>query len=438
MQYAAARDYVRGLIRRGIKYDLAKIQRLTDLLGHPERDVRWIHVTGTTGKGSVCATLEGLMRGAGHKVGLFTSPHLVGIRERFRMDGVEVSEERFAAVVERLKPAIDRMADEPMGPPTFFEICTAFAFCWFQEEAVDVAIAEVGLGGRLDATNVITPEVTVISNVGMDHPKTLGPTLAHICRAKCGIIKRGIPLLCGVDQPDLRAIVEQTCLEREAPLHWFDQVASIGDVTLTEQDGTTFELALHDEQAHYLLSTPLIGPHQAVNAAMALVAARLLPEDLRPAPATWPAGLRHTWWDGRFQILSRNPTVVIDGGHNVEGVETLVRTWRALYGDRRAQLVAGFSGDKTLGSIIEMLRPFADRFIFTKSENYRAAEPEMLAETVRAWPDPPDHVVVPSPAEALAEARRAAGPEGIVLVTGSLYLLGAVLAAERGVTDEAM
>ena len=432
MNFQKARDYIRGLIRRGIKYELSKIQRLTELLGHPERQLRWVHITGTNGKGSTAATMAALLRGQGHKVGLFTSPHLVSIRERFRVDDDDANEEDFVNIVKELKPAIEQMEGEETGAPTFFEICTAGACIHFLQKGVDVAIAEVGLGGKLDATNIIMPEMTIITNIGWDHPKTLGPSYEQICEQKCGIIKKEIPLLCGITQPNLREMVKKTCAEKEAPLHWLEDEVKVENIALDQDKGTSFDLTVIKSGETHRLTTPLHGAHQTSNAAIAIAASRLLPEDLRPAPGNWNRGLAHTRWEGRFQIYDKEPLVIMDGGHNVDGMKTLVKTWQGLFKNRKAQIVAGFSGDKAVPKILNMLKPFTERFIFTKSENYRAAEPNRLLELAGEMEESPPHIAIDHPGKALKEARQAAGADGIVLVTGSLYLLGAVMACERG------
>ena len=431
MNYIEARDYIRGLIRRGIKYELNKSKRLLELLGNPQDQLKWVHITGTNGKGSTAATVEGLLRGQGLKTGMFTSPHLVSIKERFRVNGEDADEGKFASMVEKLKPAIEQMEGEPEGAPTFFEICTAGAALYFLEEQVDVAIAEVGLGGRLDATNVILPHVSVITNIGWDHPKTLGPTLEDICREKCGIIKKDTPLVCGITQPELRKIVEATCKEKNAPLYWLDEICTISDIAVREGEGTTFHFEMEKVDACERLATPLYGRHQALNAGAALCAVSLLPECIRPAVDTWQDGLDYVRWAGRFEIEDSTPPVIYDGGHNIDGITTLVKTWEELYPRKQAHIVAGFSGDKTAHTILEMLAPIARSFIFTKSENYRAADPQMLLEVATQLGLEMPCSIELDPCKAFADAKSAARRGGIVLVTGSIYLLGAVKAGEN-------
>jgi dihydrofolate synthase/folylpolyglutamate synthase len=440
MNYVEARDYIKSLIRRGIKYELSKSKRLLEILGNPEKKLKWIHITGTNGKGSTAAHSEGLLRGGGLKTGLFTSPHLVSMRERFRVNGEDIPEEKFAALVNRLRPAIEQMENEPEGCPTFFEICTAGAALYFLEEKVDVAIAEVGLGGRLDATNLIMPEVCVITNIGMDHPKTLGPTLADICREKCGIIKENIPLVCGIVQPDLRKIVNEYCERLHAPLFWLDEICEVSDISVVEREGTTFHFETNREAFETedgplceRLATPLLGAHQALNAAAAICAVMLLPENIRPGADTIQDGLDYVRWACRFEIISDSPLTVFDGGHNVHGIETLVKTWKALYPQMKAHIVAGFSGDKSSAEILKMLAPFADSFIFTKSENYRAADPDMLLEMSKGLDLNVPCSVEKDPFSAYEQARKLARRGGSILVTGSIYLLGAVL---EGMEDQ--
>lgn len=428
MDFRQAHAYVSGLIRRGIKYELSKIRRLLELVGNPHEGLRWIHCTGTNGKGSTVAMLEGLLRGRGLRVGLFTSPHLVSMLERFRVDGDDISEEAFARHVTTLQPAIEAMASEETGPPTFFEICTALACLYFVHEGVDVAVAEVGLGGRLDATNVVRPMVGIITNVAMDHPKTLGPTLEHICREKCGIIKSGVPLVTGVREPGLLAIVEDTCREREAPLHVLDREARVERVTTSLDEGTSFDWCVGDE-APQRLTTPLVGFHQARNAALALLAARLLPGEFRPSRDGLNRGLALTRWAGRFEVIGRSPLVICDGGHNVDGLTALRVTWDHVMKGTKAWVVAGFSGDKSIGECVDLLAPVTRGMVLSRSDNYRAADPAHLVDEVRRRMPGVTVEVEADPGRALVRARDLAGAEGTVLVTGSLYLLGNVLAS---------
>jgi len=430
VDYKQAHAYIKGLIRRGIKYELSKVTRLMEHLGNPHRQLRWVHITGTNGKGSTAASLEGVLRGLGSSVGLFTSPHLVCMRERFRVDGVDITESEFAATVSAIAPAIDSMSCEAGGPPTFFEICFAIACRFFLDRGVDVAVAEVGLGGRLDATNIISPDVCVLTNVSIDHPKTLGPTEQDICREKCGIVKSGVPLICGVEQANLREQIALVCKERSAPLHWFETDA-VGAVELSPTKGTSFRVRLGDET--FAAQTPLIGEHQALNAALALHIARLL--DAKSfCPAHAVGGLELTRWDGRFQLSSREPITIFDGAHNPEGARVLEKTLRCVFPDTKVQLVCGFSGDKTFSAMLETLSPHIDGIFVTKSENYRAADPEDVVRLVGRSISPSVPVrSVDVPGRALQEAREAAGVDGLVLVTGSLYLVGNLLAYEQSV-----
>jgi len=395
-----------------------------ELLGNPEKKLKWVHITGTNGKGSTAATVEGILRGRGLKTGLFTSPHLVSINERFRVNGEDATELQFVSMVEKLKPAIEKMENEPMGAPTFFEICTAGAALYFLEEKVDIAIAEVGLGGRLDATNVIEPEVSVITNIGWDHPKTLGPSLEDICREKCGIIKKNTPLVCGITQPELRDIVKEFTKKQDAPLYWLDEMCEVSDLLVREREGTTFHFEMKDESLCERFATPLYGEHQALNAACAICATSLLDNNLDGEIIQ--EGLDLVTWKGRFEITSYDPVTVFDGGHNIDGIKTLVKTWETLFPRMKAHIIAGFSGDKTSAKALKLLSPFASSFIFTKSENYRAADPDKLLAISSKLELDVDCSVEYDPVSAYKKAVKLTQRGGSVLVTGSIYLIGAI------------
>ncbi len=437
------REYIYGFIRRGIKYNLEKITRLMELLGDPHEKLQWIHVTGTNGKGSVCAMLESMLAGKGLRTGVFSSPHLVDVNERFRIDGAPADDDTLEEVLRRLDPAVRRMEEEP-GVPSFFEITMAVATLLFEGEGVDAAIAEVGLGGRLDATNIIHPLAAVLTNVSLDHPKTLGGTLSNICREKCGIIKRGVPVISGVEEEELRRIVREEAKRRgasslyEVPsLTRIEGIRTSRDPESPSGVSTTFTLEMErygPEGPPWRgeVRVPLAGAHQARNASVALAAIGMLPERLRPPIDEAVRHLGRTFWPGRFQICTSvrggMPEVVLDAGHNAAGLESTTATWKAVYGDEcRPVVLVGFSADKDVARLLGLLERISDCFVCTASGNYRAIPAEEL-ERLALEVLPGDEVRSALLPDALRTALELGGERSVpLLICGSLYLLGEVI-----------
>ncbi len=381
-------------------YNLDRMRRLVDALGHPERAFRSLHVAGTKGKGSVCHMAEAILREAGHRTGLYTSPHLVHMRERIRLDGRPVSEREFVRAMNRMERALRRLR------PTYFETMTAAAFVIFAARRVDYAVIEVGLGGRLDATNVITPVACAITTIDYDHQDKLGRTLAEIAREKAGILKPGVPV---VSSPQRPAALREIRRLGEPRIPIIRATAGKGVIKLTLA-GSGVRCTLR-----------ALGIHQAANAgtAVALVeaaGARVTPGDVRRALA----GVR---LPGRIEVVRQRPWIVVDSGHNPVAARALAEAIRRWPPGRRTILVFGASGDKDARRMLRSLGA-ADLAVFTRASGPRAADPAGLA---RLWGRPA--LVVEDVAAALEVARAVARPDDRVVVTGSFYVAGEALAA---------
>jgi dihydrofolate synthase/folylpolyglutamate synthase len=318
-------DLLQNLFPRltgGIRWGLERTERLLAFAGDPHRSYRVIHVGGTNGKGSVAAQLDSVLGHAGHRTGLYTSPHLCTFRERIRIDGDAIGEQALLDAAAVLWPALEREA------PSFFEATTAIAFLALARAGVDVAVVEVGLGGRLDATNVVQPDATVLTNVSLDHVQLLGPTVSDVAREKAGIIKRGVPVITSESGSSAAAIFEETAAAVAAPLHVVSG-ENVTDVRCT-LTGTSFGTR-GTPWGDLALTTPLLGPHQAVNAALAVHALGMLPEPLRPTLTDVRAGIARTRWPGRLQLewIAGVPWL-FDVAHNVAGVEALTTALHAL------------------------------------------------------------------------------------------------------------
>jgi dihydrofolate synthase/folylpolyglutamate synthase len=414
MSYEEAVQYLYSLQKYGIKFGLSKTSNLLKSFGNPHVGQKYVHIGGTNGKGSVAAMVESILMGSGLKVGFYSSPHLVRFTERFRLGGKEISPETVAKLVGEVREAVD-----PREPPTFFEFITAMALIHFAREKPDLSIMEVGMGGRLDATNVVRPLATVITNVSLEHQAFLGARLLQIALEKAGIIKAGVDVLTAVTQPSVVRLFEKICRERGAPLH------RIGEDIHIRAKGSRFNYYGLD---HVLkdLEVRLLGRHQRKNAALALAVVEiLLRKGFRVTEAEMKAGLKAPRWPGRMQIVSRNPLVMLDGAHNPAAMKTLMRSVADVK-YRRLILVLGVMADKDIPKIVRAIVPSADHVICTRPEYNRAAQPETLMRA--ASPLWKGGEVSPNLPEALKRAAALAAPEDLILVTGSLFTVGEAMA----------
>lgn len=413
--YRESLEYLYGLQKFGIKFGLNSTENMLAKVGDPHRKLRFIHIAGTNGKGSTAAFLSAILRMHGFKTGLYTSPHLVRFTERFRINDQEVSAERMLSVFEKIRATLDETQ-----LPTFFEVTTAMAFLYFAEEQVDWVIAETGMGGRLDATNVIDPEVCAITNVAFDHQEFLGQTLTLIAREKAGIIKEGVPLVTGATQPVVQGVLKTTCMRKKAPLYRLKS-----DFRVRRNANGSFQY--HGLQRQWnALHIGLNGPHQMSNAALALAVAEVLEKkgSLSLDDEIVKRALVDVKWPARLEVLDRNPLMVLDGAHNPQGAESLRDALKESFTYDRLHLVIGIMADKDIRGILRRLLPLAETAIFTQPRYSRAAKAEELRKLARPYIQ--KHYVIPDPASAIQEARRLAGPGDLICITGSLYFAGEV------------
>jgi dihydrofolate synthase/folylpolyglutamate synthase len=432
---AQAEAYLQGLINlerapsyAGARLSLAPIRALLARIGHPERGLRVLHIAGSKGKGSTALLSEALLREAGLRVGTFTSPHLERWTERIRIDGREVDGERLADAVERLRPAVDALREGP-DAPSFFDATTAAALSIFASERVDVAILEVGLGGRLDSTNAVAPAVTCITTIELEHTEKLGATLGAIAGEKAGIAKPGVPLVTGRLAPEAAAVAEARARELGAPLVRLG--AELSAQVLSETlDGTRVRFEDGSLACEFALGVP--GAHQAANAALALACARRLglADDAALARAAERA-FASPGLPARIEIVSRAPWIVIDGAHTEDSARALARVI-ARVPRRSAHLVVSISTGKALAAICAALAPQADRVTVTRAEPIRSLTPSEVAEAMRAAAPGLELRIVPNPHLALRAAREALGPDDLLVATGSFYLAGIARSVLRG------
>jgi dihydrofolate synthase/folylpolyglutamate synthase len=399
----------------GIRWGLERTQRILDAAGTPHHRFRSIHVGGTNGKGSVAAHIESVLRCAGRRTGLYSSPHLCTFRERIRIDGKAITEEALLNAAHRLWPAIQQES------PSFFEATTAIAFAAFADAGIDTAVVEVGLGGRLDATNVINPDVVALTNVSFDHLQLLGPTLHDVAREKAGIIKPGIPIVTS-DTGVGDAIFAETAARVGAPIRRLQ----VRDVHATTQ-GTCFTTITRTFGV-LRLRTPLLGAHQAINAALAVAALDALPHG-RPSRDAITQGVESVRWPGRLQRADiAGVTWLFDVAHNVAGVESLVSALEDLSLPRPLVALVGVLGDKDWGNMLAPLHRATERVILSAPPTAPAERRWNPREALQAAPSPRAEIVEDFTA-ALERAYQLARTQGTVIVTGSFHTVGDTMAA---------
>lgn len=392
---------------------LRRTAALLERVGSPERDYRIAHVAGTKGKGSTGATIAALARSAGHATGIYATPHLHTFRERIQIDGEPVSEDEFAAVADIVAQADSdvRTALPEIGEPTAFEVTTAMALLAFRRAGAGIAVVEVGMGGRLDATNVVAPDVCAITSISYDHTAILGDTLTKIAFEKGGVIKQGVPVAVGPQGPEALAELRRIAGERDAPLFLAerDWQASPGakGATFSGPWGEWRDVAL-----------ALRGDHQVENAGLALMAGWLLDATLLDDEERARRALASVRWPGRFERIATSPDVIVDGAHNVDSIARLTGTLASL---AHGSLVAilGIGRDKDIEGMLSALARLRPRVIATASHNPRAADPQRIAAAAREAGLPVE--ISPSIDEGLSRARELAGPHDTIVVTGSLY-----------------
>ena len=409
-------DYLSSLQGTGMNLDLATIQGVLKKMHDPQHAYPSILVAGTNGKGSVCAMASSILVSAGYRVGLYTSPHLVDVRERIRYNDRMIAASEMAASIS----AVRKRASDTL---TYFEFLTAVAFLFFRQKKIDVAILEVGMGGRLDATNVVRPIVSVITNIALEHRAYLGTRLAQIAREKGGIIKEGGLCLTAARQQPVLDVLEGTCRERRARLYRVDR-----DIE-AHRDPHSATISYNGLAAHYnRLPQPLRGRHQIRNAAAAVGVMELLArEGWEISEQAIRDGLAKTHWEGRLEVIREAPQVVLDGAHNEAGVSALCRALRDEFSYRHLLIVFGVLNDKSYEGMIKRVAAMADVLFLTRPATDRALPPaEMVASALRYCPDVR---VEADPSEALRMALDLAGPKDLICVAGSLYLVGQIKAS---------
>jgi dihydrofolate synthase/folylpolyglutamate synthase len=421
MNYNLCLKEMYALRRFGIKLGLETIQHILSELDNPHRKFETIHVAGTNGKGSVCAMIANLLQIQGFRVGLYTSPHLIHFNERIVINGNPISNDHVVNLYQKVKDV--QKQDREL---TFFEYTTAMAFCAFAEQKVDIAVIETGMGGRLDATNVLMPKLSIITNIGLEHKAYLGKKIEDIAFEKAGIIKPYIPVFTDVQKESAFKVVSDIAKQRSAPLYQLGKQIRIR----MKKDGFSFS-GFKFKWNH--LNCALHGYHQLRNAGLALCAY----EYITGSQANWKTvsqGLNTVKWPGRLEIVSQNPLVILDGAHNSAAVKNLAQYLKTLLKGRSLTLIVSVLDDKPYKSMLNKLLKLAKSVVVTQAKIDRSIETEILRDYV--YEQLPDVKIIPKVSDAYFETVRNSDPSDIICVTGSLYVVGEVKAAINENSDE--
>ena len=439
-QFESALEYIYGLTLLGWKPGLERFTALCERLGSPHKKVRAIHIGGTNGKGSTTAMVSSILKSAGYRVGTYYSPYVYNIRERVQLDCGMISKAAFTRLIDVIRPHAAAIGETDLGHPTEFEVKTALALLYFVEQNVDFAVLEVGLGGRLDATNIVEPLVSVITNVTLDHMDRLGNTIPEIASEKAGIIKRNGHLVTAVTDTDAFSVIRRTCEEKNSRLWhvnhadggspYFSVNQTVSDYTPTVwepsvEDGCTI-LSVDGIKASYPdLKLRMLGSFQMVNAATAVGVVEALREKGIDIPeSAVRAGLESAYLPGRLEVLQEKPMLLIDGAHNLDGADQLAKALKHCFKYDKLILVMGMVSGHSMDDVLGILAPLADKFYATASGSARAAKASDIAEVAQAYCK--DVSIVEPVSEAVIRALQSGGENDLVCVTGSFYTIGEV------------
>jgi dihydrofolate synthase/folylpolyglutamate synthase len=413
--YQQSLDYLYRLEKFGMIFGLTQVERILNAIGNPHKEIQAIHIGGTNGKGSTAAMMSSILQKEGYRVGLYTSPHLIRFTERIKVNGKEIEEEEVAALTEWMRKEVESAGVTP--PFTFFDFTTAMALHYFNQKLVDLAILEVGLGGRLDSTNTVDPLISIITNIAKDHEEYLGKTIFKIAKEKAGIIKKGKPLITAATQPQVLRLFSKICQEKKSPYFRVGKefrYARAGDEDF-DYEGLDRKL--------WSIHLNLKGFHQILNATTALGAMEVL-EDLgyRVSTEAMVEGLREVDWPGRLEMVSSSPRVILDGAHNPAGALALKESLKKEFQYQHLILLMGVMKDKDIRSMLHLLAPLADYIILTKPHTERAAPPSLLKKALgRSW----KKAEIEEDMKKAIERGLSLTHEGDLLcITGSLYTVG--------------
>ncbi|MNZ57541.1 Folylpolyglutamate synthase [compost metagenome] len=438
--YKEAVDWINGLIPFGIRPGLERIELLMERLGNPHRRLKFIHVAGTNGKGSSCAFLTQTLMECGYSVGTYTSPYITKFTNRFQYNDQDIPEDTLLSIAGRLFPLVQEMAESEQGSPTMFEVSTALAILYFAEECYpDVVVWETGLGGRMDVTNIVTPIVSLITNIGHDHMDVLGDTIEQIASEKAGIIKPGIPVVSCVEQPEAISILKETAIEKNSTLYLLGEQFSF-ERTQVSEDGQGVRFRGPFRELEFNIA--MLGEHQSKNASGVMMVLEVLRQYLAFVldDEHVLAGFRATFWAGRLEKVTDEPRIVLDGAHNPEGAETIAKTIPEVYRYRKLNLMMGMLANKHHSAYLQHILPIVDTLILTEPDFRRKLDAEALFALVEqlreAYAKTDLEIIVERDwKKALALLQSRTEREDLGVVAGSLYMISDVRATLLHQTD---
>ncbi|NLK37067.1 MAG: bifunctional folylpolyglutamate synthase/dihydrofolate synthase [Epulopiscium sp.] len=421
MQYNEAISYINQITPLGFRLGLERIQALLDAIGNPEKKLRCIHVAGTNGKGSACAMLKSILTEAGYRTAVYTSPHLEDYTERFEVNGVPITKEEFAQEVAYLIPFCKTLEEDVVGHPTVFELLTAVAFHYFAAQQVDIVLLEVGLGGRFDATNVIeAPLLSLIMSIGMDHMDYLGNTIEEIASEKGGIIKENSPTVLYSQSDVVYNKIAEICKNKSSHLYYVKK----NHIKVLKQDLSQTVFSVTNEFFSYPnITLSLLGTYQIENCCAVLLACHVLQsQGISITEKAILNGIKNACWNGRMELIQKNPTVIIDGAHNVDGIEMLVTSIIHYFSSKNITLLLGVLEDKEYNKMVQAILPYVKTIVLTEPHNERKLSVAQLEKELSHWQG--NVYKNPDIGQAYSLALQLTPPEDVLICCGSLYMIG--------------
>lgn len=418
MKYDEAINYIKKIGNFGSNYGLERTERILEIIGNPHKSLKVIHVAGTNGKGSTTSTITSLMMAEGFKVGMYTSPFLEEFEERIQINRVNISREDLSKYLEKIKVAVDKVIEEGYNHPTEFEIITCLMFKYFSENNVDYAVVEVGLGGRLDSTNVVSPKISVLASISLDHTNLLGNTIEEIAREKCGIIKEGVPVISFPQNDRAKKVIEEIANEKKSEVTFIKN--SDTEFLGVEEEGKIYQKILYKNRYEVLYG--LLGEHQILNGLLALETVLKLSEIEDFNLNHIEEGFKNVSWNGRLEVMFKEPLIVIDGAHNIEGIEMLSKNIKKYFKYKKLHLLIGILADKDVKHMLQEIVPLSDDVIALTPNSYRAELAEDLKNEI--LPMNKNVKSFESYEEGFKQALLNAEDGDLILATGSLYMIG--------------
>ncbi|MBU3131429.1 bifunctional folylpolyglutamate synthase/dihydrofolate synthase [Clostridium gasigenes] len=423
MKYEDAMKYITEVGNFGSNYGLKRTFRLLELLGNPQNKIKLIHIAGTNGKGSTTAMISKILMGNGYKVGMYTSPFLEEFEERIQINRVDIPKEKLANLMDELKIAVDKVIEEGYNHPTEFEIITCLMFLYFYKENIDFGVIEVGLGGRLDSTNVITPIISIITSISYDHTNILGNTLTKISREKSGIIKECVPVVIFPQEEEVLKVIKSKCKELNAPLHIINEIDS-ELIEILQEEKPYQKVKIKGIKAEYNIKLPLLGEHQILNLSLAIKAIELLEKNkkVKISKEILEKSLEDVCWNGRLEVMKKSPLVVLDGAHNIQGITTLKQNIEKYFKYKNIYLILGILADKDVEEMIKVITPMAKEVYAVTPNSIRAELAEDLKNEVLKYNE--NCIAFEKYEYALNKALEIAKEDDIIVACGSLYMVG--------------